>query len=45
MSTETTVKQIEEAFKDFTTREDIAVVLMSQYVSIYYKASNYIITF
>ena len=30
---ETTVKQIEEAFKEFTTREDIAIVLISQYVS------------
>lgn len=30
---ETTVKQIEDAFKEFTTREDIAIVLISQYVS------------
>jgi V-type H+-transporting ATPase subunit F len=29
----TTVKQIEDAFKEFTTREDIAIVLISQYVS------------
>ncbi|KAK8614687.1 hypothetical protein V6N13_068483 [Hibiscus sabdariffa] len=29
----TTVKQIEEAFKEFTTRLDIAVVLISQYVA------------
>lgn len=28
------MKQIEDAFKDFTAREDIAVVLISQYVSI-----------
>ena len=32
-ATETTVKQIEDAFKEFTTREDIAIVLISQYVS------------
>jgi len=31
---ETTVKQIEDAFKEFTNKEDIAVVLISQYVSI-----------
>ncbi|KAL3531283.1 hypothetical protein ACH5RR_010605 [Cinchona calisaya] len=30
---ETTVKQIEDAFKDFTAREDIAVVLISQYIA------------
>lgn len=30
---ETTVKQIEDAFKEFTAREDIAIVLVSQYVS------------
>ncbi|CAO2818842.1 unnamed protein product [Amaranthus hypochondriacus] len=29
----TTVKQIEEAFKEFTTREDIAIVLISQYIA------------
>uniref|UniRef100_A0A0D9W214 DUF4220 domain-containing protein n=1 Tax=Leersia perrieri TaxID=77586 RepID=A0A0D9W214_9ORYZ len=29
----TTVKQIEDAFKEFTTREDIAIVLISQYVA------------
>ncbi|CAN6173723.1 unnamed protein product, partial [Urochloa humidicola] len=29
----TTVKQIEDAFKEFTAREDIAIVLISQYVS------------
>jgi len=32
-ATETTVKQIEDAFKEFTAREDIAIVLISQYVS------------
>jgi V-type H+-transporting ATPase subunit F len=32
-ATETTVKQIEGAFKEFTAREDIAIVLISQYVS------------
>ncbi|KAF5951352.1 hypothetical protein HYC85_009296 [Camellia sinensis] len=30
---ETTVKQIEEAFKAFTTREDVAIVMISQYVA------------
>ncbi|RWR96074.1 V-type proton ATPase subunit F [Cinnamomum micranthum f. kanehirae] len=30
---ETTVKQIEDAFKEFTTKEDIAIVLISQYVA------------
>ncbi|GJM87487.1 hypothetical protein PR202_ga03447 [Eleusine coracana subsp. coracana] len=30
---ETTVKQIEDAFKEFTSREDIAIVLISQYVA------------
>uniref|UniRef100_A0A7C9CQU8 V-type proton ATPase subunit F n=1 Tax=Opuntia streptacantha TaxID=393608 RepID=A0A7C9CQU8_OPUST len=29
----TTVKQIEDAFKDFTTREDIAIVMISQYIA------------
>ncbi|XP_027350240.1 V-type proton ATPase subunit F-like isoform X1 [Abrus precatorius] len=29
----TTVKQIEDVFKEFTTREDIAIVLISQYVA------------
>ncbi|KAF3657461.1 V-type proton ATPase subunit F [Capsicum annuum] len=33
LCSETTVKQIEDAFKDFTTREDIAIVLISQYVA------------
>jgi hypothetical protein len=27
------VKQIEDAFKEFTAREDIAIVLISQFVS------------
>ena len=31
---ETTVKTIEDSFKEFTNREDIAIVLISQYVSI-----------
>lgn len=30
---ETMVKQIEDAFKEFTTIEDIAIVLISQYVN------------
>jgi V-type H+-transporting ATPase subunit F len=29
----TTVKAIEDAFKEFTTREDIAIILISQYVA------------
>ncbi|KAL7113008.1 hypothetical protein ACP275_04G036100 [Erythranthe tilingii] len=33
VDSKTTVKQIEEAFKEFTTREDIAIVLISQYVA------------
>ncbi|XP_031269921.1 V-type proton ATPase subunit F-like [Pistacia vera] len=30
---ETTVKQIKDAFKEFSSREDIAIVLISQYVA------------
>ncbi|KAK4794481.1 hypothetical protein SAY86_012475 [Trapa natans] len=33
VDSKTTVKAIEDAFKEFTTREDIAVVLISQYVA------------
>ncbi|XP_050210998.1 V-type proton ATPase subunit F-like [Mercurialis annua] len=33
VDSKTTVKQIEDAFKEFTTREDIAIVLISQYVA------------
>lgn len=29
----TTLKQIETAYKEFTTREDVAVILISQYVA------------
>ncbi|MCH98240.1 V-type proton ATPase subunit F-like, partial [Trifolium medium] len=29
----TTVKQIEDAFKEFTSRDDIAIVLISQFVA------------
>ncbi|KAF5462870.1 hypothetical protein F2P56_018840 [Juglans regia] len=32
VDSKTTVKAIEDAFKEFTTREDIAIVLISQYV-------------
>uniref|UniRef100_A0A2P2KHU9 Uncharacterized protein MANES_07G050600 n=1 Tax=Rhizophora mucronata TaxID=61149 RepID=A0A2P2KHU9_RHIMU len=32
VDSKTTIKQIEEAFKEFTTREDIAIVLISQYL-------------
>ncbi|GMN48891.1 hypothetical protein TIFTF001_018053 [Ficus carica] len=35
VDSKTTVKQIEDAFKEFTAREDIAVVLISQYVSFF----------
>ena len=31
---ETSVKAIEDAFKEFTNREDIAIVMINQYVSI-----------
>ena len=31
---ETTTRAIEDAFKDFTSREDIAVVLINQYVRV-----------
>lgn len=33
MCVETSVKAIEDAFKDFTNREDIAIVMINQYVS------------
>ncbi|KAJ4727383.1 V-type proton ATPase subunit F [Melia azedarach] len=33
MDSKTTIKQIEDAFKEFTSREDIAIVLISQYVA------------
>ncbi|CAA6654730.1 unnamed protein product [Spirodela intermedia] len=33
VDSKTTVKAIEDAFKEFTTREDIAIVLISQYVA------------
>uniref|UniRef100_A0A1D1YDS2 V-type proton ATPase subunit F n=2 Tax=Anthurium amnicola TaxID=1678845 RepID=A0A1D1YDS2_9ARAE len=33
VDSKTTVKAIEEAFKEFTTREEIAIVLISQYVA------------
>ncbi|KAF5954019.1 hypothetical protein HYC85_006875 [Camellia sinensis] len=32
-SLKTTVKQIEEAFEEFTTREDVVIVMISQYVA------------
>lgn len=31
---ETSVKAIEDAFKEFTNREDIAIVMINQYVSV-----------
>ena len=33
LAAETTVKTIEDAFKEYTNREDIAIVMISQYVS------------
>ncbi|XP_028081878.1 V-type proton ATPase subunit F-like [Camellia sinensis] len=33
VDSKTTVKQIEEAFKEFTTREDVVIVMISQYVA------------
>eukprot|EP00249_Psilotum_nudum_P006056 c19426_g1_i1 orf=616-993(-) len=33
VDSKTTVKAIEEAFKEFTAREDIAIVLISQYIA------------
>lgn len=33
VDSKTTIKQIEDAFKEFTSREDIAIVLISQYVA------------
>ncbi|XP_059660428.1 V-type proton ATPase subunit F-like [Cornus florida] len=33
VDSKTTVKEIEDAFKEFTTREDIAIVMISQYVA------------
>ncbi|PIA57030.1 hypothetical protein AQUCO_00600034v1 [Aquilegia coerulea] len=35
VDSKTTIKAIEDAFKEFTTKEDIAIVLISQYVSCY----------
>ncbi|KAJ0594571.1 putative ATPase, V1 complex, subunit F [Helianthus annuus] len=37
VDSKTTVKQIEDAFKEFTTRDDVAIVLISQYVSKHYS--------
>ncbi|XP_071686917.1 V-type proton ATPase subunit F [Rutidosis leptorrhynchoides] len=33
VDSKTTVKQIEDAFKEFTSRDDVAIVLISQYVA------------
>ncbi|CAH2071930.1 unnamed protein product [Thlaspi arvense] len=33
VDSKTTVRQIEEAFKEFSTRDDVAIVLISQYVA------------
>lgn len=32
---ETTMKQIEDAFKEFTAKEDVGIILISQYVSFF----------
>ncbi|XP_008806848.2 V-type proton ATPase subunit F isoform X1 [Phoenix dactylifera] len=43
VDSKTTVKAIEDAFKDFTTREDIAIVLINQYIAnmIRYRVDSY----
>ncbi|KAG6545411.1 hypothetical protein Mapa_013011 [Marchantia paleacea] len=33
VDSKTTIKAIEDAFKDFTNREDVAIVLISQYIA------------
>ncbi|KAI3522329.1 hypothetical protein L1887_00021 [Cichorium endivia] len=33
VDSKTTAKQIEDSFKEFTSREDVAIVLISQYVA------------
>lgn len=33
VDSKTTIKQIEDAFKEFTNKEDIAIVLISQYIA------------
>ncbi|CAN0886621.1 V-type proton ATPase subunit F [Linum grandiflorum] len=47
VDSKTTVKQIEEAFKEYTSREDIAIVLISQYVAnmVRYVVDSYNKTF
>ncbi|MBA0573271.1 hypothetical protein Golob_000554 [Gossypium lobatum] len=41
VDSKTTDKQIEDAFKEFTTRTDIAIVLISQYVSCLLNVLSY----
>ncbi|KAI8024203.1 V-type proton ATPase subunit F [Camellia lanceoleosa] len=41
VDSKTIVKQIEEAFKEFTTREDVAIVMIDQYVSFYFFGQIY----
>jgi len=31
------VRQIEDAFKEFSARDDIAIILLSQYVSVFFQ--------
>ncbi|CAN1152439.1 V-type proton ATPase subunit F [Linum perenne] len=47
VDSKTTVKQIEDAFKEYTSREDIAIVLISQYVAnmVRYLVDSYNKTF
>lgn len=33
VDSKTTIKQIEDAFKEFTNKEDVAIVLISQYIA------------
>ncbi|CAA7038385.1 unnamed protein product [Microthlaspi erraticum] len=33
VDSKTTVRQIEDAFKEFSSRDDIAIILMSQYIA------------
>ncbi|KAL9285474.1 putative ATPase, V1 complex, subunit F [Arabidopsis thaliana] len=37
VDSKTTVRQIEDAFKEFSARDDIAIILLSQYVSVFFQ--------
>ncbi|KAF5937437.1 hypothetical protein HYC85_024943 [Camellia sinensis] len=43
VDSKTTVKQIEDAFKEFTTREDIAIVMISQFLIRVSEYSGYLV--